>query len=143
MTEELYNAIKESFSMFGLEPTSSIHYENSYHTIESFITVMVGFTGPKKGIVTIEVDKESFDTIAGAMMPGMAGDFNIKLSALSEITNMLSGMFVTKLKIPGLNITPPTAIVGENIRAIISNIDTKYVSCSIGEGSLIAGVSFQ
>ncbi len=142
MTEKLYEAIKESFSMFGLEVTSPMHYENSYHTIESPITIMVGLTGAKKGTITIEVDEPSFNTITAAMMPGMDANFDMKLSALSELTNMLSGMFVTKAGIQGLDITPPTAIVGENIRAIISNIDTGYVSCSIGDASLIAGISF-
>ena len=143
MTQHLYEALKESLRMFGIEPFSPVEYQGSQHIVESQIIAIVGLTGNKKGTITVEFDEEAFDKIVKTLMPGMDVEFSVKLSALSEIANMMSGNFLSRSKLLAVDITPPTMLVGKNIKAIIANIDTNYVSCSIDGGTIVIGMSFQ
>jgi len=143
VTHYLHEALKNSLTMFGIEAMSPLSYQNSYHTIENHIVAIIGFTGEKKGTITLELDEKAFKKIIDTLMPKMNVEYEVKLSAISEIANILSGNFVSKAKLSGVDITPPTMITGKNIRAIIANTNTYYISCSIDEGIIIAGVSFQ
>ena len=61
------------------------------------------------------------------------------MSVLGELTNMISGQALIKANVPGLDITPPQVLSGENIKAIPpkkSDVKSFTLPFKVGEGKL-------
>lgn len=89
------------------------------------VVIVVGVIGEVKGQVVYSFTEETAKKIASTMMMGMPVDEfdEMAKSAVSELTNMISGNASTGIAAKGFNIdiAPPTLITGENVR-ITSNV---------------------
>jgi len=92
------------------------------------ILIFVGITGKIRGQAIFTMSKKVAFSIASAMMLGMTVDElnEISKSALCELTNMILGNTATLLynKGIGIEITPPTLLMGENLEISTSKIKT-------------------
>lgn len=92
------------------------------------VVIMVGITGKMRGQTIFTMSKETAFKIASAMMCGMqVEELNeISKSALSELTNMILGNAATLLynKGIGIEITPPSLLLGENLSISQSKMQT-------------------
>ncbi len=92
------------------------------------ILIIVGITGKMRGQAIFTMTKEVAFQIASAMMFGMPIDElnEISKSALSELTNMILGNTATLLynKGIGIEITPPSLLLGENLQISPSKMQT-------------------
>ena len=92
------------------------------------IVIMVGITGKMRGQTIFTMSKQTAFKIASAMMCGMPVDElnEISKSALSELTNMILGNAATLLynKGIGIEITPPSLLLGENLSISQSKMQT-------------------
>lgn len=98
------------------ETTSGINAPGSQ--VAALISI-VG--GPAHSTASLMADMPAFDAYVGAFTGGMvkaAPDDPMSMSVLGELTNMISGQALIKANIPGLDITPPQVISGENIKSI-------------------------
>ncbi|MDR3331661.1 MAG: chemotaxis protein CheX [Synergistaceae bacterium] len=88
----------------------------------SRVAALIGIVG---GVVhstaALMADMESFDAYVSAFTGGMIKadpEDPMAMSVLGELTNMISGQALIKANIPGLDITPPQVLSGENIKSI-------------------------
>ncbi len=92
------------------------------------VVILVGITGKMRGQTIFTMSKETAFRIASAMMCGMAVEElnEISKSALSELTNMILGNAATLLynKGIGIEITPPSLLLGENLSISQSKMQT-------------------
>lgn len=102
------------------------------------IAVIVGLTGKIRGQVIISLSKESAFSIASAMMGGMpVVEFDdITKSAISELGNMIMGNTATLLanRGIGIEITPPSLLVGEKIMISPANMKTICIPLELPSG---------
>jgi len=89
------------------------------------VVIVVGIIGEVKGQVCYSFTEDTARAIASTMMMGMPVDTfdEMAKSAVSELTNMISGNASTGIAAKGFNIdiSPPTLITGENVK-IASNV---------------------
>jgi chemotaxis protein CheX len=101
------------------------------------ILIIVGITGKMRGQAIFTMTKTSALKIASAMMYGMHVDElnEISKSALSELTNMILGNTATLLynKGIGIEITPPSLLLGENLQISPSKMKTICVPLYLTE----------
>ncbi|HEY5585502.1 MAG TPA: chemotaxis protein CheX [Ruminiclostridium sp.] len=104
-----------------------IFIKNSPYMGEA-ILIIVGITGKIRGQAIFTMSKAVAFKIASAMMLGMpVNELNeISKSALSELTNMILGNTATLLynKGIGIEITPPSLLMGENLQISPSKMKT-------------------
>ncbi|MDR1965756.1 MAG: chemotaxis protein CheX [Synergistaceae bacterium] len=88
----------------------------------SRVAALIGIVGGSvHSTASLMVDMEAFEAYVAAFTGGMVKadtDDPMSMSVLGELTNMVSGQALTKANIPGLDITPPQMLSGENIKAI-------------------------
>ena len=105
------------------------------------IAVFVGLTGRIRGQVIISLSKTTALSIASAMMGGMPVTEldEISKSAISELANMIMGNTATLLASRGIGIeiTPPSLLVGEKLLITPSNMKTVCVPLVIGDNSIM------
>lgn len=89
------------------------------------VTVLVGMTDAMRGNVAYNMTEETAKAIASKMMMGMpvAEMDDMAQSAISELTNMVTGNAATNFEKCGLkvDISPPTLVVGSDFRAKVSS----------------------
>ncbi|NLU51357.1 MAG: chemotaxis protein CheX [Clostridiaceae bacterium] len=92
------------------------------------VAVIVGLTGTIRGQVIISLNKDSAIAVASAMMGGMPITEldDISKSAIAELANMIMGNTATILaaKGTGIEITPPSLLMGDNLTIAPSNMET-------------------
>jgi len=92
------------------------------------VLIIVGITGKMRGQAIFTMSKKVAFMIASAMMFGMpVEELNeISKSAISELTNMILGNTATLLynKGIGIEITPPSLLLGENLQISQSKMQT-------------------
>ena len=102
------------------------------------ITIIVGLTDELRGNVAYNMTKDTAMQIASKMMMGMpvAELDELAQSAISELTNMVTGNAATNFEGQGLkvDISPPSLVVGEKFKARVSN--DKYLVIEIIVDSL-------
>lgn len=111
------------------------------------ITVIVGLTDGLRGNVAYNMSKETAMQIASKMMMGMpvVELDELAQSAISELTNMITGNAATNFEGEGLkvDISPPSLVVGEKFKARVSNskflviemiVDSLPIELNIGLG---------
>lgn len=77
--------------------------------------------GPAHSTASLMADMPAFDAYVGAFTGGMVKanpTDPMSMSVLGELTNMISGQALIKAGVPGLDITPPQVLSGENIKTI-------------------------
>lgn len=89
------------------------------------VTVLVGLTDAMRGNVAYNMTEETAKKIASTMMMGMPVPEMDEMaqSAISELTNMVTGNAATNFEKDGLkvDISPPTLIVGSDFKAKVSS----------------------
>jgi len=84
------------------------------------VTVLVGLTDQMRGNVAYNMTEETAKKIASIMMMGMpvAEMDEMAQSAISELTNMVTGNAATNFEKCGLkvDISPPTLVVGSDFK---------------------------
>ncbi|MCR4434449.1 MAG: chemotaxis protein CheX [Clostridiales bacterium] len=135
------HSITGVFASFGAGETVS----GSICKKDSFIcrynlTTIIGLSGNIKGNVALSMPYDTARKIASVMMMGMevAEIDEMSVSALGEMTNMVCGQAVMELSSRNLaiDITPPTVIHGDNMKAYISQVETIVVEISSSLGSI-------
>ena len=127
--------------MTGIEATlGKIYLKNSPY-YSGNIMVIVGLTGKMRGQVMFSMAVNTATKIASYMMGGMPVEQldEMAKSAISELTNMILGNAATILynKGIGIEITPPSFLMGENMQVYSNKIQTICVPLVLGEGSTV------
>jgi chemotaxis protein CheX len=112
------------------------------------VLVIVGLSGKVRGSVGFNMNEATAKNMASAMMMGMPVESidEMSISAISEMANMTAGTATTLLSsvVGPVDISPPTLIVGENLRARVSRVKTVCVEIdsSIGKTELKLGLEY-
>ena len=130
-------ASQQVFNMMtGIKPElGTVHLKNSPYPGDS-VAVIVGLTGKIRGVI-ISLSVDTAKSVASIMMGGMPvnelDDF--AKSAISELGNMIMGNTATILfsRGIGIEITPPSLLMGEKITISSSNMKTICVPLDLGE----------
>ena len=89
------------------------------------VTVLVGLTDEMRGNVAYNMTEETAKKIASTMMMGMPVSTMDEMaqSAISELTNMVTGNAATNFEKYGLkvDISPPTLFIGSEFKAKVSS----------------------
>jgi len=105
------------------------------------ILIIVGITGKIRGQAIFTMTKSVAFKIASAMMFGMpVEELNeISKSALSELTNMILGNTATILynKGIGIEITPPSLLLGENLQITPSKMKTICIPLYLNDEEIL------
>ncbi len=88
----------------------------------SRVAALIGIVGSGVyGTAALMADVGAFgsyvNAFSGGMIQGNVED-PIALSVLGELSNMISGQALIKVDTPGLDITPPQLITGENLMTV-------------------------
>ncbi len=110
------------------------------------VAVIVGLTGKIRGQVILSFSQKSALAVASAMMGGMTVSVldEISKSAISELANMIMGNTATLLASRGIGIeiTPPSLLMGEKLLITPANMKTICIPFRIGgENSIDIDVS--
>lgn len=101
------------------------------------VIIIVGLTGKIRGQAVFSMGKRVALFIASSMMGGMEVTEldEISKSAISEMTNMILGNTATILynKGIGIEITPPSFLIGENIEISPTKMKTVCVPLHLDE----------
>jgi chemotaxis protein CheX len=134
--------------MTGIKPTlGKVHLKNSPYPSDS-VAVIVGLTGKLRGQVIISLNIETAMSIASIMMGGMPIEKfdDMPKSAISELGNMIMGNTATILftKGIGIEITPPSLLMGEKITVSQSSMKTICVPLNLGnDGKVTVDISLE
>lgn len=105
------------------------------------VAIIVGLTGKIRGQVIFTMSKKVAMSIASGMMGGMLVTEldEISKSAISEMTNMILGNTATILynKGVGIEITPPSLLMGDNMQITPSKMKTVCVPLILSENNVM------
>ena len=123
--------------MTGVKPElGKVHLRKAPFPSEN-IAVIVGLTGKIRGQVVISFSLDSALSVASAMMGGMPvlELDEISKSAISELANMIMGNTATILasRDIGIEITPPSMLMGEKLMISPANMQTISIPLFIGD----------
>ncbi|NLK62989.1 MAG: chemotaxis protein CheX [Fusobacteria bacterium] len=111
------------------------------------VNVVVGIVGDVKGNVTYNFSVETAKNIATTMMMGMEVTTidEMAKSAISEMANMItggaSGIYETMKK--ETDISPPTLIIGQDIKIWISQVETLSIEFSTDLGIIELNIGLE
>lgn len=117
-----------TMSMFGLEPIYIETVQQNALSSGSDCNVIIGITEGIKGNAMIGMDRNTAKKLASIMMGGMEilEIDDITISAVAELTNMIIGNIFNNLSSEKfINFSPPTIVVGENLKLMISRVETQ------------------
>ncbi|NLD45573.1 MAG: chemotaxis protein CheX [Clostridiaceae bacterium] len=112
------------------------------------VIIIVGLTGKIRGQALFSMSKEVAFSIASSMMGGIVLTEldEISKSAISELTNMILGNTATILynKGIGIEITPPSFLMGDNMQISPTKMKTVCVPLLLGDkGQLEIDISVE
>jgi chemotaxis protein CheX len=142
------NSINFVFASLGITNIYSgkIGNKDTFVCKHNLIT-MIGLSGKIKGSMALSMPYDTAKKIASTMMMGMevAEIDEISVSALGELANMICGQAAIQLATENsiMDITPPTIIHGDNIKAMISQVETTVVEISSSLGSMELNVGLE
>lgn len=144
MINELGNALREILAAFGIEVACLEITHSDVHLVEGVLCTITGLvesSGEKRGILSLEFDEAAASFLLGSMIGDPEGLYSeMGLSALSELTTMLCGSFLTRLNL-ALIATPPTGVVGRQVQGILNTMPVQKIYLQLGKGTLAAGLS--
>lgn len=111
------SALEEVFTSCGVEyETDSMeNVETRLLRLPGRVTVVIGLIGALRGRLVFSFDREAWSHLALAMM-GVDSTEVLRISMLSELTNMLAGSLIRHESLSDdLDITPPTLLVGDDM----------------------------
>lgn len=83
---------------------------------------IIGIVGDNvQGTAIIMLDREGFASVITAMSGGMIvpnNEDSIAMSVIGELSNMVSGRALIQAALPGVDVTPPQLLAGENIQNV-------------------------
>ncbi|HPU21949.1 MAG TPA: chemotaxis protein CheX [Thermoclostridium caenicola] len=134
--------------MTGSKPALGKVYLKKVPFQSDDIAVIVGLTGRIRGQVVISLSTGTALMVASAMMGGVAlAELDeISKSAISELGNMIMGNTATILASRGIGIeiTPPSLLVGQNMVITPAHMRTICVPLMLeGEKSIEINVSLE
>lgn len=102
------------------------------------VTILVGMTGKMRGQTVLSMKVEVAQYIASTMMGGVpVNELDaMAKSAISELANMILGNTATILyeKGVGIEISPPSIIIGEKIQISSTNTKTMCIPLMLPNG---------
>ncbi len=105
------------------------------------LAIIVGLTGKIRGQAVFSMNIKVALSIASSMMCGMPVTEldEISKSAISELTNMILGNTATILynKGVGIEITPPSLVLGDNLQISASKMKTICIPLDLGDDKLM------
>lgn len=119
LRDSVVNVLGSSIPDFTVEPLESTRISGADVSLDESVFIIIGLTGQLKGRLIVHFDKPSAKALAGCMM--MAGGpvelDRIALSALTELTNMVSGNALMSESMGDFNvdIAPPTLFFGQSV----------------------------
>lgn len=117
-----------------------VYLKNSPYKSDN-VLVIVGLTGKIRGQVTFSMSKATALHVASSMMGGMplVELDELSKSAISELTNMILGNTATILynKGIGVEITPPSFLLGENMEISPNKMKTICIPLLLGEDNVL------
>lgn len=131
-------ASQQVFQMvIGIKPNlGKVFLKQSPYSSDS-VAVILGLTGKIRGQVIISLSINTAKSIASTMMGGMPVDTldEMAKSAISELGNMIIGNTATILSTRGIGveITPPSLLMGDNIVVSPTNMNTICVPLELGD----------
>lgn len=134
--------------MTGVKPTlGKVHLKTSPYSSDS-VAVIVGMTGKLRGQVIMSLSIKTAMSIASIMMGGIPIDRfdDMPRSAIAELGNMIMGNTATILysKGLGIEITPPSLLMGEKITVSQSSMKTICVPLNLeGNGKITIDISLE
>ncbi len=133
--------------MTGIKPELGKVYLRKAPFASENIAVIVGLTGQIRGQVVISFCQSSALSIASAMMGGMPLTEldDISKSAISELANMIMGNTATILasRDIGIEITPPSLLMGEKLLISPTNMQTISIPLVLGNSKIEIDVSLE
>ena len=88
----------------------------------SRVAALIGIIGGKvHSTASLMADMQAFEAYVSAFTGGMVKadvEDPMSMSVIGELTNMISGQALIKADVPGLDITPPQMLSGDNLKAI-------------------------
>ncbi|HHW00988.1 MAG TPA: chemotaxis protein CheX [Clostridiaceae bacterium] len=135
------NSVSGVFASLGLgEIATGNIFRKETFICRYNLTTILGISGSINGNVALSMPYDTAKKIASAMMMGMdvTEIDEMSVSALGELTNMICGQAATEFSLQNLvaEITPPTIIHGDNMKVIISQVETTAVELSSLLGSI-------
>ena len=123
--------------MIGIKPhLGNVHLKDSPYAGDA-VAVIVGLTGKIRGQVIISLSIDTAKSIASKMMDDAPIEVldDISKSAIAELGNMIMGNTATILfsRGIGVEITPPSLLMGEKITISPSNMKAICVPLDLGE----------
>jgi chemotaxis protein CheX len=83
---------------------------------------LIGVVGSGlQGTAVIMLDTNGFNTVISVMSGGMIAPNSkdpVAMSVVGELSNMVSGRSLTQVDLPGVDVTPPQLIAGDNLQNI-------------------------
>lgn len=122
----------------GLNPILGKIYTKDIPHKGDHIAVLIGLTGSLQGTVIMSFRKKFACKIVSFMLGGMPVPEldEIAKSAISELCNMILGntASIFSQKAIGIDITPPTVLIGENMQFSSSKAATWCVPLEFDDG---------
>ena len=113
------------------------------HAPGSRVAALIGIVGSGgHSTASVMADLSAFESYVSAFTGGMVkadAEDPMSMSVLGELTNMISGQALIKANVPGLDITPPQLLSGENIKAIPTkkqDVKSFTLPFKVGNGKL-------
>ena len=143
----LFKALEETIPQLGLDRPKKVKEVIKEKYIESpDIIVIVGVIGEIKGNIVYGLSYEAGKKIASDMMMGMdIEEFDdVAESAISELTNMVTGSFATLLSYENISIdiSTPSLIKGE-FKVNSSTFKIQCLETTISESTLDINISLE
>lgn len=83
---------------------------------------LIGIVGSGvQGTAIIMLDREGFSAVITSMSGGMIVPDNkdpVAMSVIGELSNMVSGRALIQSSLPGVDVTPPQLLAGDNIQNV-------------------------
>ncbi|NSW89565.1 MAG: chemotaxis protein CheX [Firmicutes bacterium] len=135
------NSISKVFASFGLgKIVSGSVYKKDSFICKYNLTVIIGISGKMKGNIALSMPYDTAKRIASVMMMGMeiTEIDEMLVSALGELTNIICGQAATEFSLQNLvkEVTPPTIVYGDMMKAVISQVETTVVELSTQMGNI-------
>lgn len=120
LREAVVNVLEGSIPGFSIAPEPERPVTAADVEFEDAVFVIIGVTGDMKGRLVYHFERPAAAAIAGAMMmqDGPVAELDrIALSALTELTNMVTGNALSAhpLEESTLDISPPTLFFGQSV----------------------------
>jgi len=132
-------ATENILSMLGISAVYIDTIEQSALSSANDVNVIIGFTEGIRGNAMLGMDREIAMRLASIMMGGMEVSEldELTISAIAELGNMIVGNTFTNLASEtSINFSPPTVVVGDGLKIMISRVSTQKLHYEVDGKSI-------